>query len=102
MSDLYDVEEADQEAAERLRVHEWAAEHQNPLTAALQRAETAEERAAALNAAIVRASNTEILARLIFDAHVLPHHKVPFAGLPRDVSIRAAQAVQAYLTGGAV
>lgn len=45
MSDLYDAEEADQEAAERLRVDEWAAEHQNPLTAALQRAEHAEERA---------------------------------------------------------
>ncbi|WP_114202336.1 hypothetical protein [Janibacter anophelis] len=45
MSAVYDAEEADQEAAERRRVAEWAADHQDPLTAALQRAETAERRA---------------------------------------------------------
>lgn len=50
MSALYDAEEADREAAERLRVHEWAADHQNPLTAALQRAETAEAEAERLRA----------------------------------------------------
>lgn len=38
MSAIYDAEERDVEADERLRVHEWATEHQNPLTAALQRA----------------------------------------------------------------
>lgn len=101
MSALYDAEEADKEAAERLRVAEWVAEHQNPLTAALQRAETAEHRAAALNAVIVRASNTDTLAKVIFDEHVPEGHAVAFVGAPREVSIRAARAVQAYLTGGA-
>lgn len=55
MSALYDAEEADTEAAERLRVDEWAAEHQNPLTAALQRAETAEERARLAEERLARA-----------------------------------------------
>lgn len=58
MSDLYDIEEADQEAAERLRVHEWAAEHQNPLTAALQRAESAEARADLAEARLARAERS--------------------------------------------
>lgn len=58
MSDLYDVEEADREAAERLRVHEWATEHQNPLTAALQRAESAEARADRAEALLERAGRT--------------------------------------------
>lgn len=58
MSDLYDIEEADQEAAERLRVHEWATEHQNPLTAALQRAESAEARADRAEALLERAGRT--------------------------------------------
>lgn len=54
MSAIYDAEEADQEAAERLRVAEWAAEHQNPLAAALQRAETAEKRARDAENALAR------------------------------------------------
>ena len=101
MSALYDAEETDQEAAERLRVAEWAAEHPNPLTAALRRAEAAEHRAAALSPAIVRASNTELLAKVIFDEHVPEGRAVAFIGPPRDVSLRAARAVQSYLTGGA-
>lgn len=58
MSALYDAEEADREAAERLRVDEWAADHQNPLTAALQRAETAEAEAARLRALLAKAENS--------------------------------------------
>lgn len=59
MSALHEAEEADQEAAERLRVHEWATEHQNPLTAALQRAESAEQRAQTLEEQYV-----DVLARV--------------------------------------
>ena len=58
MSDLYDAEEADLEAAERLRVDEWAAEHQNPVTAALQRAEHAEERARLAEERLARAQRS--------------------------------------------
>lgn len=68
MSALYDAEEADREAAERLRVDEWAAEHQNPVTAALQRAEHAEERARRAEAKLaaledLRVEITHVLGR---------------------------------------
>ncbi len=49
---LWQAEEADREAAERARVAEWVAEHPDPVTAALARAEAAEVEATRLREGI--------------------------------------------------
>lgn len=59
MSVLWEVEEADREAAERARVAQWVAEHPDPVTAALARATAAEVEVARLRELLVEGDEDE-------------------------------------------